>query len=365
MNNPRASTDTLGREEPRVSSQPNDKEDTPEEIPDNLLEGLDSGILPKRLIIAVDFGTTYSAVSYVALEEGELTPYLELDRIRSIQNFPDDWNFGGDGMKSEVPTEVIYPLDRGFRENTHLAAADEDDDEDDDDDQYDDQYEYEYEDEDEEGDGEELQTNTDVDTHDIGNAAEFNGGGDLTIFGEQNESDEDRMSIDESNSFRWGYGVHEAWALPATHSNPNNQALSRFKLLLDSSPATEAVRNNLRPTLLELETRGIIKNPHHVIVDFLTCLLQHTKSELRTAGFDESYRTEIVLCVPAIWEQKACRDMQTALAKAMEQARFEGVDVENNSIDGLFIVSEPEAAAAYVLATEPQISVRHPSRPVH
>jgi hypothetical protein len=81
------------------------------------------------------------------------------------------------------------------------------------------------------------------------------------------------------------------------------------------------------------------------------------------AGFDDSYSKEIVLCVPAIWTQKACRDMQTAMARAMGQARFEGVDVRNNSIENLFIVSEPEAAAAYVLATERGVSVISPLHP--
>ncbi len=64
------------------------------------------------------------------------------------------------------------------------------------------------------------------------------------------------------------------------------------------------------------------------------------------------------MCVPAIWEQAACRGMQTAMATALKQAQFTRVRVENNSIENLFIVSEPEAAAAYVLAMESVIQVR-------
>jgi hypothetical protein len=70
---------------------------------------------------------------------------------------------------------------------------------------------------------------------------------------------------------------------------------------------------------------------------------------------------ETILCVPAIWSQKACRDMQTAMAIAMGQAGFPGVDVEDNNIDNLFIVSEPEAAAAFVLADSRDISVGYMS----
>ncbi len=50
--------------------------------------------------------------------------------------------------------------------------------------------------------------------------------------------------------------------------------------------------------------------------------------------------------------------MQTALTKAIQRAGFDGVNVQNNSIENLFIVSEPEAAAAYVLASERHVTVR-------
>jgi hypothetical protein len=305
----------------------------PEDVPDHLLKDSHSRVVSKRLIIAVDFGTTYSAVSFVALEEGESTHYLDVTRIRSIQNFPNDWTFGTtDRMKSEVPTEVFYPLDPGFREKEDLEAVEEED-----------------------------------------NHAEFpvepplvgHNGGSLAVFGydQDNDHGEDDMPIDETATFRWGYGVHEAWGQLSMHSNPKNRALARFKLLLDDSPMTEAIRNELGETLGHLKKKGIISDPHHVLVDFLTCLLRHTKLELRSFGFDESYRMEIVLCVPAIWRQKACRDMQAALARAMERARFEGVDVGNKSVENLFIVSEPEAAAAYVLETERSVSVRFSDTP--
>jgi hypothetical protein len=102
--------------------------------------------------------------------------------------------------------------------------------------------------------------------------------------------------------------------------------------------------------------KRIIQKPLDVIVDFLTSLMRHAKSEIERAGFDDSYKTEIVLCVPAIWTQKALRDMQGALAKAMALAGFPGVDPDTNTIDNLFIVSEPEAAAAFVLTNERDIS---------
>ncbi|OIW35554.1 hypothetical protein CONLIGDRAFT_710725 [Coniochaeta ligniaria NRRL 30616] len=324
----RASTATLGRGYEDDAPPQGLTAPAPEEVPDELLDDLDINPHARRLIIAVDFGTTYSAVSYTVLEGADPVHYLDLNRIRSIQNFPDAWNWGEDGMKCEVPTEVIYPLDRKFREKENLDDPDE----------------------------EEGQDTPTTDPNRAAASAQFRDFERLAVFGQIGSFDADQMSIDGTTSFRWGYGAHEAWRFPTTHADPKNKALSRFKLLLDNSPMTDAIRDDLKLTLDELKRLKIIKEPLHVIVDFLTCLLRHTQSELEMAGFDDSYSKEIVLCVPAIWSQKACRDMQTAMARAMGQAKFEGVDVQNNSIENLFIVSEPEAAAAYVLATERGVS---------
>jgi hypothetical protein len=303
----------------------------PEEVPDGLLDESEEPASSKRLIMAVDFGTTYSAIAYVALEEGESSDYLDPARIRTIQNYPDDATFGSmdDEMRSEVPTEVMYPLDRDFREKEGLDAREAEDPQD------------------------------DVPTPSLGLLeAQINSSNRLAIFGGQYDDDSDRMSIDEATSFRWGYETHEAWGRSATHIDPNNRPLARFKLLLDSSPRTQTIRDDLNLTLQELKRRRIIKDPLDVIADFLTCLLRHAKSELASAGFDDSYKIEPILCVPAIWSQKACRDMHTAMAKAMGLAGFQGVDVQNNSIDNLFIVSEPEAAAAFALVNSRDVMVR-------
>lgn len=326
----------VSRESTATLRQDNDEIDPnilrPEDISDSLLaEVISDQDLPKRLIVAIDFGTTYSCVSYVSLDEGEKPEYLALDRIDSIQNFPNDWNSDPrDRMTSEVPTEVIYPLNRHFREQYELDPME--------------------------------QEETGVDDAEEGNPYTSNESSLISVIN-TDDDDIDELMSDESDSFRWGYGVHEAWAWPATHSDRTNLALSRFKLLLDDSPITEPVRDPLQDTLRSLQSRRIIKKPLHVIADFLTCLLRHTRSELTQKGFDSNYKMEMVLCVPAIWSQKACRDMQTAMAIAMKAAKIKGVDIQNNSIENLFIVSEPEAAAAYVLATERDVMVSLKAHP--
>ncbi len=54
---------------------------------------------------------------------------------------------------------------------------------------------------------------------------------------------------DSTDLFRWGYGVHELWSLPAIHLDKTNQAMARFKLLLDESPTTKDVREGLKEAL--------------------------------------------------------------------------------------------------------------------
>ncbi|KAI8624105.1 hypothetical protein F5Y19DRAFT_481002 [Xylariaceae sp. FL1651] len=296
----------------------------PEDIPESIMNDTNNDLPPKRLIIAVDFGTTYSCVSYVALEEGEAPEYLELDRIECIQNFPDDCNTSSnpmEPMRRQVPTEVMYPQSRSFRREEDLEQP-------------------------ANGEGE----NDDEAEASINQDISF-----MEIERDDEEIDLDELFSQNLNRFRWGYSVHDIWALPSTHRNPNNKPLSRFKLLLDNSSKTQTVRDDLLGTLDSLKRRRIINKPLQVIADFLTCLLRHTRSELLEKGYDDSWKTEMVLCVPAIWSQKACRDMQTAMAIGMDKAKFGGADVQNNSIENLFIVSEPEAAAAYALARDHSI----------
>lgn len=303
---------------------------TPEHVPDYLLGITKNQPAAKRLIVAVDFGTTYSAIAYVALGEGESGGLLDPSRIRTVQNYPDDETYGplDVEMRSEVPTEVIYPLDRKFREKAGLALVGEE--------QHEDESSSQVE---------------DLGGPDIGSSSR------LAVFGQLINNNRESILTDEQPSFRWGYGAHELLGRSETHLNKGSIPLSRFKLLLDESEKTKSIRDGLGPNLEKLVKMKVIKRPLDVIVDFLTCLFRHAKSELAAEGYDDSYKIEMVLCVPAIWTEKACRDMQGAMAQAMIQAGFPGVDKECGCIDNLFIVSEPEAAASHVLSNERDISV--------
>ena len=69
--------------------------------PDNLLPS------NKKFYIAVDYGTTYFAVSFVSLEPGEDPEKVKPDRIKNITNYPKDPRVYGHIAK-EVPTELCY-----------------------------------------------------------------------------------------------------------------------------------------------------------------------------------------------------------------------------------------------------------------
>ena len=74
----------------------------------------------KKFYIAVDYGTTYSAVSFVALAPGEDAEEVKPGRIENIENYPKDPRVYGQAAK-EVPTELSYlkPAKQrdGFSEN--------------------------------------------------------------------------------------------------------------------------------------------------------------------------------------------------------------------------------------------------------
>lgn len=261
-----------------------------------------------RCIIAVDFGTTASAVSAVKIPRGCSPEMIDSSSIRSIGNFPDAGMAcrQDDPMWYKVPTEVTYPSNsRFYRQEATIPQ-------------------------------EATDAEDDVPMHNENS--------------DNPDESEDEEATDDWQSFRWGYQVGQLWSIPAAHSNDITCPLARFKLLLDKSETTKPVRAHLGRTLKPLLRKKVIRATCQPITDFLSHLLAHAKFELAKQGVDSSWHLEVVLCVPAIWDPQALRVMQTSLAHAMDRAEFPGVDTENNSIERLFIVSEPEAAATYMVS---------------
>ncbi|OCL14979.1 hypothetical protein AOQ84DRAFT_307992 [Glonium stellatum] len=281
-----------------------------------------------RFIVAVDFGTTFSSVSFVAIESHEQPQLIGGRRIRSIKNYPDDQSTDG-GQAREVPTEIWYPNNSKFREAENLMLMESD----------------KLVDEPSQ-DGEEHTSLTDEDNLSTEGNGEF-------LSGNSNSGGNYGNGCDKEK-FLWGYKVHEKFRFPDAHQDKANRLISRFKLLLDKSEHTEIIRKYLEPTVQALKERKIIVKWENIITDYLTSLFRHVKEELyEEHSFTDDCAIEFVLCVPAIWTQEACRKMQSAMGSAMFKSGFRGS--RDGNVEDLFIVSEPEAAAAYVLENNYEI----------
>jgi hypothetical protein len=118
--------------------------------------------------------------------------------------------------------------------------------------------------------------------------------------------------------------------------------------MLENRDETKEVRETLQPILKKLRKSKIIADDEDVISEYLYQLLKHTRAQLQEAQIlDRSTTVEFVLCVPAVWSTTACLTMQAAMGNAVQRSGF--LNLKEEPFD-LFIVSEPEAAAAWVLA---------------
>ena len=266
----------------------------------------------KKFYIAVDYGTTYSAVSFVSLAPGEDPEKVKPGRIKNIMNYPKDPRVYGH-IAREVPTESCYlnPSEQhnGYHENEERSQ---------------------------------MWRNYD----DSGNDEDSD---DVPPY-EDNELEDSAPSGD----MHWGYRVQD------TLGRPNKTSLAelkkgrvrRAKLLLVDSEHAETDREQLLRAIQHVKGMKRIKKNEDVIRDFLTELFRHVKDELETNhGYTDQCAVEFILCVPPIWSSKASRTMHNTMTAALRKSGF--IRKSSKSIHNLFIVSEPEAAATFILTTSP------------
>jgi hypothetical protein len=280
-----------------------------------------------HLIVAFDFGTTFSSVAYARLKATTPRNSLGLADIKCIARYPDDRppprmvSFAWE-PREDVPTELWYSVrqnasqkqSQSYTQPPNQEAADEE-------------------------------------------AVESDASSEFTASIHEDEEElENDQDLTEKENLRstplfWGFGVQKQLK-SIDIPKDGTRRLTRFKLMLDeSNPATQAVRTELAPILKNLKRSKMITQETDVFRDYLHQLFNHTKHELQTLNeYDDRTPIEFVLCVPAVWPAKACRIMQNAMNDA---AKLSGLGkVVNGSLDNLFIISEPEAAAACVLAEE-------------
>lgn len=146
------------------------------------------------------------------------------------------------------------------------------------------------------------------------------------------------------DEFHWGYNARqEIKGIQNGSLDSRNRIIQFAKLLLDEGKQGEhGPRNELRRTLTKHR-----KTEKDVIKDVIREILKHSKTELeRKEELTENSEVELVFCVPAGWKAKALRTMQEILLEVTAEIKF-GI------LSPLFILNEPEAAAAYMLEALP------------
>lgn len=292
----------------------------------------DAGSDTRHFVVAVDFGTTFSSVAYVGYTHESQRRRLGYRQVEIVDRWPD--HPYGNFTCHDVPTELWYSqrkarpfsLERSALERQPLrndASSEEEDDDD------------------EGSDSEESARDRVVpDQH-------------LAILSNGDS---------HPSSLFWGYGVQDQLK-EGDYETDHLRHLTRFKLILDDSLWTAKVRDNLSPSLKTLKYMRLIEHDTDIIADYMEQLFRHTKKRLAESdGYTDASTVEFVLCVPAIWKSKASRQMQVAMGRAIANSGFGRL--QNGSVDNLFLVSEPEAAAACVLASEKtRLKVHYRLRP--
>jgi molecular chaperone DnaK (HSP70) len=262
-----------------------------------------------RFIIAVDFGTTFSSVAYSKVTPAQEGTVLTLRDVSCVSGYPGSGTTGESSHSSQryflpredVPTEIWYP-------NQPKPGLD--------------------------------RTDAVIDVRGSDSS-------DIQSSDEEPDSDAMQAIFPTLDRLYWGFDVQNQMR---TLENPEDtrRHLKRFKLMLDAkSELTEEIRVEIGQILRSLKRSKVIRKDTDVIDDYLTELLKHTRTHIEAKGWNPTIPTEFVICVPALWPSKACRIMQAAMGKAVQNAGLRDAQ-HGEELKDLFIVSEPEAAATCI-----------------
>jgi hypothetical protein len=285
-----------------------------------------SNVHEDRMIIAIDFGTTFTSVAYTILQKDVSPETVDISQVKCIGNYPGyEPPPGVQDFRQDVPTELWYDDGRtgSWRQRSvntsddgHQSSVSDDEDSSSDD--------YEFEDQ-------ESRLQFD----------DSNGVEDLA-------KTQTRATAPSTAEQYWGYQVQQKLNVmnaPRDEARP----LTRIKLNLVSDRNTDHIRDELRSTLTSLRKRGIIEKDTDIYKHYLKHLLHHTKAQLLLSNeLQQDMLIEFVLCVPAKWPVTACRVMQTALEEAVKDVGLS--KKAEDDVCNLFMISEPEAAAECILA---------------
>lgn len=301
-----------------VCAMPNDQQEAAKMDDTTMLDSCPTAASApehQKFLVAVDFGTTFSSVCYIGPIKDNEREWLGLPQVDAVDRYPfyPLQNY----TRDEVPSEICYLVNarRTTAPTPQYTGTESSDDESSDEDP--------------------------ITSSSIANA--------YTASQRHDRLDTVPTTAD---TVRWGYGVQE-YIRSADSNSTALKPLRCFKLLLDRSnnSAVELLKNEIVGECKVLKEMGVIDQELDPIADYLDQLFRHTKNIMRRAThYKDSDEIDFVLCVPAVWTSWACRQMQLAMEKAIDNSGFG--QIRDKAVHNLFLVSEPEAAAACVLAAE-------------
>lgn len=263
----------------------------------------------KHYVVAVDFGTVFSSVAFVSYTHEDQRKDIALNQIELVGDYP-DWVDTNVQIR-DVPTELWYPNPGHQADGTNSFMIKE------------------------QMADEELYSEPSDDS----SSSQSDSESESSTY--HRKAPKPPTSAHTTPELFWGYSV--AHQLDIAEAFDSSKRVGRFKLLLHTGPESAKARALLEEICVMLRKNGLIKDDTDLIAHYLEQLFKHTRSRLEEDGYTEDSKVEFVLCVPAIWKARASRKMQTAMAQAIQRSNFG--KLQNKSIEDLFIVSEPEAAA--------------------
>ncbi|CZR65046.1 uncharacterized protein PAC_14946 [Phialocephala subalpina] len=296
----------------------------------------------RQFLVGVDYGSTFTSISYAVSPITQQQPHLEPQDVKSIRNWP---HVGSGGSREQVPTELWYsstPIAREIADGSDSSD-----------------FGGPGEEEDEEGSEEGA---TRQSSPDPPNSAHQASGSNSWSTVNQSKSvlTIADTSSSSSDGLLWGYQAqHKVYRSKAQRNMMRR--VERPKLMLLSSQHTEGDRQRLLPRLSYLIKHGCIRkyskadeiemrDVQDPIADFLTKVFAHTKQQLiELEDFTEDCPVTFALAIPIIWSPASSRIMQTCMEAAIKASSFG--TLSHGSVDNLFIVSEPEAGATFAMAS--------------
>jgi hypothetical protein len=271
--------------------------------------------------VGIDYGTTFTSVSYHILSDEADHTRVFSHEVGVISEWPHD---GFEGSKMHIPTETWYssvPKIRGrpvgqFELSNSDSESTSSDDED-------------------------------------------------PRAGRSTSSDSGRDE-DDLTRFFWGYEVSYKKNFELAPRSEHRRIEHLKSMLLRAEYAHDDQRE-LRPRIERLIAEKIIRkfrttevpdsqDVQDPITDFLVPVLRHTQHQLiKHEGLNDQCSISFVLTVPLIWDATSLRILQTAMEAAIRETNFG--KLSHGSVDNLFIISEPEAAATYLLGNSKDMVV--------